>query len=63
MDIYVSFNAELVTVNVSKAPRVVAGLLIISEQAWEMPKKVQRHHICSLENFIDVNVKVKMWKV
>ena len=27
MDIYVSFNAELVTVNMSKAPRDVAGLL------------------------------------
>ena len=58
-----SFNAELVTVNVSKAPRVVAGLPMNPEQFWKMPKKVQRHHICSLENFIDVNVKVKMWKV
>ena len=39
MDIYVSFNAELVTVNMSKAPRGWSPMN--SEQAWKIPKKVQ----------------------
>ena len=34
MDIYVSFNAELVTVNMSKAPRDVAGLLALQKSCF-----------------------------